>query len=95
MKGVNALALELAKLSPLERQESMKIGAGKLSERGFLFFRWRDRYGQHCRLSKSSLAGEDCIWLGTSEDSMHLTQQQAAELAPLLAHFADTGELPE
>jgi len=41
---------------------------------------------------------ENCIWLGRDKPTgvqMHLTQEDAAELAKILIYFAGTGELPE
>jgi hypothetical protein len=32
--------------------------------RGFSLYTFVDRYGEACRIQKSSLAFEDCIWLG-------------------------------
>ncbi len=40
---------------------------------------------------KEMLGGENVL----ANTRMHLTQQNAAELWPLLKHFAETGELPE
>jgi hypothetical protein len=34
------------------------------NERGFEFQEFTDRYGAKCSIQKSSLAFEDCIWLG-------------------------------
>jgi hypothetical protein len=34
------------------------------TERGFDILDFTDRYGEKCSLQKSSLATEDCIWLG-------------------------------
>lgn len=48
------------------------------------------------------MVGEDCIWLGVEVDfdgreirngRMHLSQQQAKDLLPILRHFARTGRL--
>lgn len=65
--------------------------------RGFAILRFADRCGAPCSLQKSSLAGEDCIWLGrdgTNEPGrMLLTQEMAAALLPHLQRFAETGEL--
>jgi hypothetical protein len=36
----------------------------KRTERGFDILEITDRYGEKCSLQKSSLATEDCIWLG-------------------------------
>lgn len=78
----------------------------RLTDRGFDIIEFKDRYEQPCTLQKSSLATEDCIWLGVHEEidlntketigpgiRMHLTQDQVKELLPLLQKFADTGEL--
>jgi hypothetical protein len=70
--------------------------------RGFLRGEFVDRYGQICSLQQSSLATEDCIWLGVDRDidgeavsaRMHLTQALVVALLPALEHFARTGELP-
>lgn len=75
------------------------------NDRGFLKGKFVDRYGADCSIQKSSLATEDCIWLGCDKESvdydgkpigarMHLTQDMVAELIPILQHFVDTGELP-
>ena len=94
MADLNQLGREMALMTPRERSKAMKIGKLKPTERGFKRVEWRDRYGQHCHLSKSSLATEDCVWLGENTMPMHLTQKQAGKLAALLAHFAEHGELP-
>lgn len=77
----------------------------KPTERGFVRGDFNDRYGAACSIQKSSLATEDCIWLGCDHEiihekfntpvgaRMHLTQEMAADLIPLLQHFVDTGEL--
>lgn len=71
--------------------------------RGFVYGEFKDRYGAVCSIQKSSLATEDCIWLGVTFNlsgkvvdagRMHLTQAAAAALIPLLTHFVETGELP-
>jgi hypothetical protein len=92
---LNQLAIERAQLSPEEVSAAMQIPTTKeLSGRGFGYIRFRDRYWQVCRISESSLATEACVWLGEDDNCMHLTMQQAADLAILLAHFGSTGELP-
>lgn len=73
------------------------------TNRGFAIARFSDRYDNKCSLQKSSLATEDCIWLGVDETAegekvnqrMHLTRQQAIDLLPALATFIATGELPD
>ena len=65
------------------------------NDRGFLKGKFKDRYGEDCSIQKSSLATEDCIWLGCDHETrMHLTQTMVADLLPLLQHFVETGELP-
>ena len=107
----------------------MKI---EFNERGFAYAEFEDRYKQKCSIQKSSLATEDCIWLGVNDADpkimssdatrmglrertfderdngwvpfeipeevslstrMHLTQEMAAELIPILQRFVNTGEL--
>lgn len=80
------------------------IDLAPANDRGFLRGEWLDRYGEKCSIQKSSLAGEDCIWLGCDHETvyqgrpcgarMHLTRQMVADLLPLLQHFVETGELP-
>lgn len=84
----------------------MKI---KYNQRGFAFTSFKDRYKQECSLQKSSLATEDCIWLGVDvgipkelggageqiNGRMHLTRKQVKTLLPHLQRFVDTGELYE
>lgn len=92
----------------------------KKTQRGFVYWEFKDRYNKQCSLQKSSLATEDAIWLGCDDPEpqvlipgkgwtpielpegdvsintrMHLTQEQAKALVPLLIHFVDTGEMPE
>lgn len=75
------------------------------TERGFARGEFQDRYGSPCSIQKSSLAGEDCLWLGCDEliltppdgelanGRIHLTQERAKELIPILKRFVKTGEL--
>jgi hypothetical protein len=74
------------------------------TERGFLRGQFTDRYNDECSIQKSSIADENCIWLGCEHETfdsqgnpcgarMHLTQQMTADLIPLLQKFVDTGEL--
>lgn len=76
------------------------------NDRGFLKGKFKDRYGEDCSIQKSSLATEDCIWLGCDHETvdkqgrpcgarMHLTQEMVADLLPMLQHFVETGELPQ
>lgn len=75
------------------------------NNRGFIVGKFRDRYAAECSIQKSSLATENCIWLGCDElgiepvsgqpfaKRMHLTQEMARDLVPLLTRFAETGDL--
>lgn len=69
------------------------------TSRGFDIAKFKDRYGADCSLQKSSLAGEDCIWLGLNGNDpeagsrMHLTREMVANLMPALQRFVDTGKI--
>lgn len=74
------------------------------TSRGFARGEFLDRYGEKCSIQKSSLATEDCIWLGCDHETftpggmpagarMHLTREMAADLIPLLVKFVETGDL--
>jgi len=57
-----------------------------------------DRYGRDCSIQDSSLAGEDCIWLGRDEVEgqparMHLTKDMVKALMPHLKKFLKEGHL--
>lgn len=89
------------------------------THRGFALGEFLDRNGEKCSIQKSSVATEDCLWLGKNDtipkvcvfnegwkevplpdgaltaSRMHLTQEHAAALWPMLKHFAETGDLPE
>jgi hypothetical protein len=78
----------------LPRQVTIQIEA---TSRGFSRGEFVDRYGEKCSIQKSSLATEECIWLGVDHDPptrMHLTQAHIKALLPLLELFARTGYLP-
>lgn len=68
------------------------------TERGFKIGEFYDRNSMPCTIQKSSLATEDCIWLGrngSGVDSfarMHLTREQVADILPALIGFSHTGE---
>jgi hypothetical protein len=65
----------------------------KKTNRGFAIAEFIDRYGEKCSIQKSSLATENCIWLGVHENRMHLTPKMVANMLPLLQRFAETGDL--
>ena len=66
----------------------------KPTPRGFMRGERVDLYGLRYSIQESSLADRNAIWLGCGDDRMHLSQEMAAELIPLLQHFVDTGGLP-
>tara|TARA_R100000951_G_scaffold19275_2_gene16097 strand:- start:5327 stop:5620 length:294 start_codon:yes stop_codon:yes gene_type:complete len=49
------------------------------NERGFSFSKFIDRYGAECSLQKSSLAFEDCIWLGVNDADPKIMASQTKE----------------
>ena len=74
------------------------------NNRGFLRGNFVDRYGEKCSIQKSSLATEDCIWLGCDHETvdrqgrpcgarMHLTRAMAADIVMHLQRFIETGNL--
>lgn len=72
----------------------------KRTEHAFAFAEFTDHYGSRCSIQESSLATEPAIWLGVQRDfdgrdatRMHLTQEMAADLLPLLQNFVLYGEL--
>lgn len=82
------------------------ITLAPMNDRSFLGGSFIDRSGESCSIQESSLATEACLWLGQDNPTydrvgrfcgcrMHLTQQMAAELIPLLQRFVETGELRE
>ncbi len=77
----------------------------KTTERGFRYAEFIDRYGSQCSIQESSLATEAAIWLGVDvpfpefrphgpvdSTRMHLTQEMARDLIPLLELFVEKGE---
>lgn len=74
----------------------------KPTSRGFILCEFHDRYGAKCSVQESSLATESCLWLGVDSDlngndveygRMHLTQDMARKLLPILRHFIREGTL--
>ena len=74
----------------------------KATERGFAIAEFTDFYGNECSIQRSSIATEDCIWLGVDRPHpeipdakrMHLSREQVATLLPALTRFATRGKLP-
>ena len=44
----------------------------KCTSRGFVLYRFEDRYGQRCSLQQSSLATEAALWFGVDNTGPHL-----------------------
>lgn len=74
----------------------------ELTKRGALVGEFIDRYGASCSVQESSYQDEDCVWVGVETDAMgemvpngrmHLTRDQARQLAEVLLHFATEGSL--
>ncbi len=55
----------------------MKIGK---NQRGFATSEFSDRYDVKCSIQKSSLAFEDCIWLGVDEADPKIMASDALKL---------------
>lgn len=55
----------------------MKI---KATERGFPIAEFKDRYDVKCSIQKSSLAFEDCIWLGVDDPCPQIMMSDAIKL---------------
>lgn len=66
----------------------------KQTPRGFDYYDFLDHNGEGCSIQKSSLATEDCIWLGMHNSMrMHLNKEQVKELLPILENFVKTGNI--
>ena len=76
-----------------------------VTRHGLPVARFTDRYGKESSLQRSSIAGEDCIWLGRDRaglndageptlSRMHLDREMVRALLPALQQFADHGTLP-
>lgn len=50
------------------------------TERGFSLYEFWDRLGQKCSIQKSSLASQDCIWLGVNEADPQIMCSDAIRL---------------
>jgi hypothetical protein len=89
-----------------EMSEPFKLDFAPANDRGFMRADFKDRNGDACSIQESSLATEECIWLGLNEGThhhvtgdclarMHLNREQAGELGRALLGFAKTGKLGE
>jgi hypothetical protein len=88
-------------MTTLTNEELLKL---EPTQRGFMRAEFKDLYGNACSIQESSLATNNCIWLGCEHETvatngdkcgarMHLTQTMARELSALLLHFAENGDL--
>lgn len=66
----------------------------RVSARGRSKANFKDSHGRSCSIQEAGTAIEPSLWLGVSTSRMHLNQEIAAELLPLLQHFVETGKLP-
>jgi len=80
----------------------MKIEVHR-TQRGFVRADFVDANGCKASIQESSSASEPKLWLGLNEGThhmgeclgrMHLTMEHTRALLPLLAWFAETGDLP-
>lgn len=59
------------------------------TERGFPYAEFTDRYGVQCSIQKSSLAFEDCIWLGVNDPNLQVMWNDAIALGLRVEYLAD------
>lgn len=74
------------------------------THKGLRVANFTDRYGESCSIQRSSINGEDCIWLGRDDPPsngngqplarMHLDRRLVRELLPALIQFVNEGTLP-
>ena len=64
-----------------------------VTSRRFVTAGFTDTYGCDCFIQESSCVVPR-LWLGTRSNPMHLDQQTAKAILPLLSHFAAHGNLP-
>ncbi len=57
------------------------------NERGFLFGNFLDLYGSKCSIQESSLATDDCIWLGIDDPDPKIMASKVGQINP------ETGEV--
>jgi len=69
----------------------------KTTHRGFSYIEFEDRNKNKYSLQKSSVATEDCIWLGVDVPELgtrlHLSREDVKKLLPFLQKFVESGEL--
>jgi len=73
-KGVMWLASFLFfKLNQVNKMEKVT------TNRGFSLIKFKDRYNNDCSIQESSLATEDCIWIGIDDPNPQIMASQAKE----------------
>lgn len=86
--------------------KKIKLKFAPANDRGFLRADFKDRNGDAASIQESSLATEECIWLGLNEGThhhitgdclarMHLNREQAKAIGFALVRFARNGSLAE
>ena len=67
------------------------------TNRGFAVIEFKDRYDKDCSIQISSLATENCLWMGIKPDRMHVTRDMAKGFIKILTKWLETEwlELPE
>ncbi len=70
--------------------------AVRLTDRGFEYIEFEDRYGEQSELQQSSLAefeqpGTSAIWLGLKNKRMHLDRIRVEWMIERLQSWLDTG----
>lgn len=73
----------------------------KYTNRGFALIEFEDIHEQQCSIQKSSIATDDCVWIGVDLQRdkkegarMHINKKQAKSIIKILQKFVDTGDLP-
>lgn len=61
--------------------------------RGFgIYADFTDRYGEHFTVQESSLATEDCVWVGVHGQRGHLTVEMAQHVRDALTGWLEDAE---
>lgn len=66
----------LRELELLNKIDELKL---RTTQRGFAIGEFKDRNGVKCSIQQSSIATEDCIWLGIMEHNPIIMASQAAQ----------------
>lgn len=60
-----------------------------ITQRGFFYYKFEDRYGASCSIQNSSLATEDAIWFGIDDPEPKIL---ASKIKEVLGSEADDGD---